>query len=249
MQFDIITLFPEMFDALNYGIIHRALEQKIITVSFWNPRDFTHDIHKSVDDRPYGGGPGMIMLYKPLHDAICAAKKSNATPATVIHLSPQGKPLTQKIIRALSEKQNRRFILVSSRYEGIDERLLKTDIDAEYSIGDYVLSGGELPAMVLIDSITRLLPNVLNDPESTKQDSFSNSDGLLDYPHYTRPATIDALSVPLVLQSGNHDEIQKWRHQESIRNTWQKRPDLLKRLTLTEDDQNFLKKLIEKSSK
>ncbi len=246
MRFDIITLFPEIFSALKSGITNRALENKIIELAFWNPRDFTDDPYKRVDDRPYGGGPGMVMLYQPLHDAIMAAKAACASPAKVIHLSPQGKPLTQKIMRELSQDKNKRIILIASRYEGIDERLLTHDIEAEYSIGDYVLSGGELPAMVLIDGITRLLPGALNDPESAAQDSFQED--LLDCPHYTRPALVDGMSVPEILQSGNHQAISVFRHQESLRNTWQKRPDLLQRRTLTEDERNYLQKLIRKST-
>ena len=246
MRFDIITLFPEIFQSLQSGITGRALDQKIIVLIYWNPRDFTHNIHKRVDDRPYGGGPGMVMQYQPLHDAITAAKQAHPTPATVIYLSPQGKPLTQAKIREWAkstESTDKRFILVAGRYEGIDERILQKDIDEEYSIGDYVLSGGELPAMVLIDAITRLLPNALGDPNSAVEDSFEN--GLLDHPHYTRPEIIDDLSIPSVLQGGDHAAISTWRHKESLGKTWQKRPDLLKRRILTGDEKQLLQMYID----
>ena len=227
MRFDIITLFPHLLNALKDGITGRALEKKIINVMCWNPRDFTHNIHKRVDDRPYGGGPGMVMQYQPLHDAITAARNASDIKPTVIYLSPQGIPLTQKIILKLAHSTTQRFILIAGRYEGIDERVIQADVDVEYSIGDYVLSGGELPAMVLIDAITRLLPNALGDSDSAMQDSFEND--LLDYPHYTRPALIHDMRVPKVLQSGDHQAITNWRHEQSIEKTWQKRPDLLKR--------------------
>lgn len=226
MHFDIITLFPETFNALKYGITGRALEQKIIEITCWNPRDFTQDIHKRVDDRPYGGGPGMVMQYQPLHDAITAARNASLEKTTVIYLSPQGKPLTQHSVKTLSCTL-KRFILIAGRYEGIDERVITKDVDAEYSIGDYVLSGGELPAMVLIDAITRLLPNALGDADSALQDSFENN--LLDCPHYTRPEMIDDMRVPDVLLSGDHKAIAAWRKQQAIEKTWQKRPDLVKR--------------------
>lgn len=231
MNFHIITLFPDMFSALNVGITGRAQTKKIIHMQYWNPRDFTNDPNKRIDDRPYGGGPGMVMEYQPLHNAITTARET--APSTgVIYLSPQGKPLTQKIIRDLSQHEN--IILVSGRYEGIDERVIERDIDAEYSIGDYVLSGGELPAMVLIDAITRLLPGALGDADSATQDSFEGE--LLDYPHYTRPEIIDGMRVPAVLLSGDHRAIAAWRHQQSLERTRQKRPDLIKRRVNGDDD-------------
>lgn len=244
MHFDIITLFPDMFQSLHSGITGRALDQKIITMTCWNPRDFTKNIHKRVDDKPYGGGPGMVMQYQPLHDAINAARASQATPATVIYLSPQGKPLTQTQMRNWSGKPTKnRFILIAGRYEGIDERILQKDVDEEWSIGDYVLTGGELPAMVLIDAITRLLPGALGDADSATADSFEN--GLLDHPHYTRPETIDDLSIPTVLQSGDHTAIARWRQQQSLGKTWQKRPDLLKRRILTGEEKRLLQLYID----
>lgn len=246
MHFDIITLFPEIFQALRSGITGRAIDHKLISFTCWNPRDFTKNIHKRVDDRPYGGGPGMVMAYQPLHDAIEAAKHSQPVPATVIYLSPQGKPLQQAQIRTFAHpEKTKRFILIAGRYEGIDERILQTAVDEEWSIGDYVLSGGELPAMVLIDAITRLLPNALGDANSAAEDSFEN--GLLDHPHYTRPDVIDGMSVPTVLQSGDHAAIFRWRQKESLGKTWQKRPDLLKRRILTGDEQKLLQMYIDET--
>jgi tRNA (guanine37-N1)-methyltransferase len=243
MQFDIITLFPEIFNALKSGITGRAIDQKIISITCWNPRNFTTDPNKRIDDRPYGGGPGMVMEYEPLHNAITAARAAHPTTPTVIYLSPQGKPLTQKIVREWSKTPEKRLILIAGRYEGIDERVLLKDIDEEYSIGDYVLSGGELPAMVIIDAITRLLPNALGDENSAIQDSFEN--GLLDHPHYTRPETIDGMTIPTVLQSGDHAAIAAWRHKESLRNTWQKRPDLLQRRILTDVERKLLQIIVD----
>ena len=247
MRFDIITLFPDTFKALKSGITGRALEKNIITIHYWNPRDFTKDNYKRVDDRPYGGGPGMVMLYQPLHDAITAARNASPVKATVIYLSPQGKPLTQKNVREFSHSSEKRFILVAGRYEGIDERVLMKDIDEEWSIGDYVLSGGELPAMVLIDAITRLLPDALGDADSAAQDSFET--GLLDYPQYTRPETIDDMSVPTVLQNGDHALINAWRQKEMLGKTWQKRPDLLQRRILNDDERKLLQLYIDETEK
>jgi len=243
MRFNIITLFPEIFNALKSGITGRALDQKIIEITCWNPRDFTKDPNRRVDDRPYGGGPGMVMEYQPVHDAIQAARAASNTKATVIYLSPQGKLLTQSKVREWSKMPEKRLILIAGRYEGIDERVLLKDVDEEWSIGDYVLSGGELPAMVLIDAITRLLPNALGDENSAIQDSFEN--GLLDHPHYTRPETIDGMTIPTVLQSGDHAAIAAWRQKESLGKTWQKRPDLLKRRILTNDERKLLQNYID----
>lgn len=227
MHFNIITLFPELFSALNSGITGRAQIKKIIDIKCFNPRDFTDDPNKRIDDRPYGGGPGMVMEYLPLHNAITAARKSCEKKPLVIYLSPQGQPLTQRIVKTLSLEDE--MILIAGRYEGIDERVIEKDVDCEYSIGDYVLTGGELPAMVLIDTITRLLPGALGDAESATQDSFEND--LLDCPHYTRPEIIDGMRVPEVLLSGDHQAIAQWRHKKSQEKTRQKRPDLLKRST------------------
>lgn len=236
MQIDIITLFPEMFQALNYGIVGRAQTQKIITLSYWNPRDFTQDRHRTVDDRPYGGGPGMLMKVQPLQDAIHAAKKASILPTKVAYLSPQGRPFDQAAARELAQRP--RLILVAGRYEGVDERLLQTEIDEQWSIGDYVLSGGEIPAMSMIDAITRLLPGALGDEESAQYDSFSGY--LLDHPHYTRPEEINDLKVPTVLLSGNHAAIQRWRLKQALGKTWLLRPDLLKKHSLNAEEEILL---------
>src|SRR3989338_2569923 len=245
MRFDIITLFPNMFDALKSGITGRALTEKIIEINCWNPRDFTTDPNKRIDDRPYGGGPGMVMEYQPLHNAIRAARADHPTPATVIYLSPQGKCLTQHTFQKQAKNTEKRLILIAGRYEGIDERVILKDVDEEWSIGDYVVTGGELPAMIVIDAITRLLPNALGDATSSEQDSFENN--LLDYPHYTRPDTIDGLDVPTVLQSGDHAAIKTWRQKESLGKTWQKRPDLLKRRILSNDERKLLQLFIDET--
>ncbi len=239
MRFDLITLFPDMFAALNYGIVRRAREQKLIDIHSWNPRDFTEDTHRTVDDRPYGGGPGMLMKAEPLLKAIHAAKAENPTPARVIYLSPQGSALNQAKLEKLAEYP--RLILIAGRYEGIDERVITLEVDEQCSIGDYVVSGGELPAMILIDAITRLLPGALGDEDSAQQDSFSH--GLLDCPHYTRPEELAGLRVPAVLLSGDHKAIARFRLQQSLAKTWQMRPDLLKRCTLNEEQQRLLDEL------
>jgi tRNA (guanine37-N1)-methyltransferase len=235
----IITLFPEMFSALASGIPGRAQKQKRITLHFYNPRDFAHDKHRTVDDRPYGGGPGMVMKVQPLRDAIHAAKKNST--ARVSYLSPQGKIFDENAAKTLSTREE--LILVAGRYEGIDERLITTDIDEEWSVGDFVLSGGELAAMCLIDAVTRLLPGALGDEQSAEQDSFSN--GLLDYPHYTRPEEIDNLRVPEVLLRGDHAAIARWRLKQSLGRTALRRPDLLKKHSLTAQEQVLLAEFLE----
>lgn len=228
MQFDVITLFPEMFAALTQsGVTRRAFEQQLCRLDLWNPRDFTTDRHRTVDDRPYGGGPGMVMLAKPLAAAIAAAKQRQANvnlpPSKVIYLSPQGRKLTHQGVLEFSQLPG--MILLCGRYEAIDQRLIDTCVDDEISIGDFVLSGGELPAMALMDAVIRLLPGALHDDSSALQDSFVN--GLLDCPHYTRPENFDGLAVPPVLLGGHHAEIEKWRRQESLRASMQKRPELI----------------------
>ncbi|MBS1186288.1 MAG: tRNA (Guanine37-N1) -methyltransferase [Burkholderiaceae bacterium] len=228
MQFDVITLFPEMFSALTQsGVTRRAFEQNRSHLSLWNPRDFTHDRHRTVDDRPYGGGPGMVMLPRPLEDAIGAAKMRQAAlnlpVPKVIYLSPQGKPLTHGRVVQLAAEPG--LVLLCGRYEAVDQRLLDRCVDEEISIGDFVLSGGEIPAMALMDAVMRMLPGVLNDAESAQNDSFV--DGLLDCPHYTRPEEYQGKSVPPVLLGGNHAEIEKWRREQSLRATATKRPDLI----------------------
>ena len=236
MIFNIITLLPEMFDALHAGVIGRAITNNLIQLNYFNPRDYTHDTHHTVDDRPYGGGPGMVMLYQPLKDTLDDIKRKHTHKAPVIHLSPQGKPATQDDIKRLSTLPE--LTLLCSRYEGVDERLIQSEVDEEVCIGDFVVSGGELPAMMLIDSITRLLPGTLNDPLSALQDSFA--DGLLDCPHYTRPETINGMATPKILLSGHHEAINDWRLKEKWIRTWQKRPDLIKRLTLTHEQKSML---------
>ncbi len=226
--------------AAGYGVTGKALERGIVELYVWNPRDFTVDRHKTVDDRPYGGGPGMVMKYQPIHDALATAKTASSEAAKVIYLSPQGKPITQALLAEASRLP--RLIMVAGRYEGIDERFVEQDCDEEWSIGDYVLSGGELGALVVIDAITRLLPGALGDEDSAQQDS--HVDGLLDYPHYTRPELVNGASVPDVLLSGNHAEINRWRIKQALGKTWQKRPDLLKRKQLTEEQKKLLNEFI-----
>ncbi len=235
-----ITLFPEMFTALNSSIVGRAQQQRLLQLHFWNPREFTTDPQRRVDERPFGGGPGMIMKYQPLAAAIKTAKHTLTDEALVIYLSPQGQPLTQTVAQQLSQRSD--LILIAGRYEGIDERLIEDHTDKEISIGDYVLSGGELPAMVLIDTITRLLPGALGHKESAKQDSFTR--GLLEHPHYTRPEHIDEKSVPKVLLSGHHQAISDWRLKQALGRTWQRRQDLLKRVPLTKKEQHLLTEFI-----
>jgi tRNA (guanine37-N1)-methyltransferase len=240
MRFDVISLFPEMFDAIcKHGITSRALEKKIYSLHVINPREFTTDNHKTVDDRPYGGGPGMVMLAEPLSQAIKAAKALNKN-AKVIHLSPRGAKLTHEKVMQLSQQQG--LILLASRYEGVDERLLDALVDEEISIGDYVLSGGELPAMALIDAIVRQLPGSLGDADSALEDSFVN--GLLDCPHYTRPEVYEDKSVPEVLLSGNHAKIREWRLKQSLLLTRAKRPDLLAARSLTKQEARLLQEII-----
>ncbi len=240
MRFDVISLFPEMFDAITqYGITARALERKIYSLNVINLREFTQDNHKTVDDRPYGGGPGMVMLAEPLEKAIKAAKAANIANTKVIHLSPRGAPLTHEKVMELSQQQG--LILLASRYEGVDERLLDALVNEEISIGDYVLSGGELPAMALIDAVVRQLPGALGDADSAIEDSFVN--GLLDCPHYTRPEIYEGSAVPEVLLSGNHAKIREWRLKQSLLLTRAKRPDLLAARSLTKQEARLLKEL------
>ncbi|WP_448247246.1 tRNA (guanosine(37)-N1)-methyltransferase TrmD [Thalassotalea agariperforans] len=244
----VISLFPEMFDAITeYGVTGRAIRNGLIEFHTWNPRDFTHDKHRTVDDRPYGGGPGMLMMVQPLRDAIHAARQAaevDGKKAKVIYMSPQGRKLSQAGVCELS--QSDRLILIAGRYEGIDERIIQSEIDEEWSIGDYVLSGGELPAMTLIDAVARFIPGVLGHQQSAEQDSFS--DGLLDCPHYTRPevledASPEAQSVPKVLLSGDHEKIRQWRLFKSLERTWTRRPELLTDLALTAEQEQMLLKI------
>ena len=237
MRFDVVTLFPEMITAAaRYGVTGRAIERNIVSLSVWNPRDYAQDKHKTVDDRPYGGGPGMVMKYQPLHDAVKSAKQTGGDTAIVVYLSPQGKPMTQALLaEACGISQ---LILVAGRYEGVDERFVERDCDDEWSVGDYVISGGELAALIAIDAITRLLPGVLGHDESAQQDS--HTDGLLDYPHYTRPEALGECSVPDVLLSGNHANIERWRMKQALGRTWQRRPDLLKNKNLSTEQEYLL---------
>lgn len=234
----IVTLFPEMFSAItDYGITHRAIEKELLTVQCWNPRDFTEDKHRTVDDRPYGGGPGMVMQVSPLRKAVGAARQAAPAPPKIMYVSPQGRRLEQQdICRIAAESQP--LILVAGRYEGVDERFLALEIEEEWSIGDYVLSGGELAVMVVIDALTRWLPEALGHPGSAVADSFSA--GLLDCPHYTRPEVVDGLKVPEVLLSGDHAMIAKWRLKQSLGRTWLRRPDLLEKLNLDAEAKRLL---------
>lgn len=243
----VITLFPEMFSAISdYGVVGRAIQNGQITLQTWNPRDFTDDPHKTVDDRPYGGGPGMVMKAEPLQKAIHAAKRAcHSSPDSkeipVLYLSPQGKPLTQTDIMRLAKRPKQ--ILLAGRYEGVDERIIETEVDEEWSLGDYVVSGGELPAMVLIDAMARLYPGVLGAEDSAAQDSFSN--GLLDCPHYTRPEILSTktgdLRVPPVLLSGDHRAVARWRLKQALGRTMVRRPELLEQQTLSPEADELLK--------
>ena len=246
MQVSIVTLFPEMFKALSEsGISSRAIDKDLLSLSTVNPRDYTVDRHKSVDDRPYGGGPGMVMTVPPLTSAIHAVKASMGTDVQadavkVVYMSPQGKCLDQAMMNRLSQCQ--KLVILCGRYEGIDERLIEAEVDEEISIGDYVISGGELAAMVLLDGVIRQLPEALGDADSAKQDSFA-SRPLLDCPHYSRPESIDGQDVPSVLLSGDHEAIRRWRLQQSLLRTRERRPDLFERLELSPEEQALLNEL------
>ena len=241
MKVAVISLFPKMFDAItDYGVTGRAVTRGKLTIDYWNPRDFTQDKHKTVDDRPYGGGPGMVMKVEPLQKAIHAAKAVLGQQTKVIYLSPQGRKLDQQGLQELATQDE--LIFVAGRYEGIDERLIEQEIDEEWSIGDYVLSGGELAAMVIIDGVARLLPGVLGDEESAQQDSFMA--GLLDHPHYTRPEGLSSQTVPKVLLGGDHEAIRKWRLKQSLGRTWLRRPEMLEMATLTNEQKVLLEQFI-----
>ncbi len=240
MNIGIVTLFPDMFTALtDYGISGRAVKQGLVHAQYWNPRDFTQDKHRTVDDRPYGGGPGMLMKTEPVVAAIDAARveltEGNKKPK-VLCLSPQGKRLEHSDVVSLANESS--LILLCGRYEGIDERVIQTQVDAEYSIGDYVISGGELAAMVFIDAMIRLQPGALGHKDSAVEDSFAA--GLLDYPHYTRPEEYAGLKVPEILLSGDHAAIESWRKQQSLGRTWLRRPDLLETISLDDEQQALL---------
>lgn len=237
MRIDVVTLFPDFIDqCAAFGVTGRASERGLLSLHGWNPRDFAEGNYRRVDERPFGGGPGMVMLIDPLRAAIAAARAADPEPAKVIYLSPQGVPLTQARARELAARE--RVILLCGRYEGVDERLIEAEVDEELSIGDYVLSGGELAAAVVIDAVARLQEGALNDAESAEQDSFEG--GLLDCPHYTRPVEHELGRVPDVLLSGNHAEIARWRRKEALGRTWQRRPDLLDESGLSSSDQALL---------
>ena len=240
-QYDVVTLFPEIFSAVSAsGITRRAIERGLWALSLWNPRDFTADAHRTVDDRPYGGGPGMVMLPDPLSQALAAARARQQAllgqAGKVIYFSPQGAPLQHRRVLQLAEEPA--LILLCGRYEGVDQRLIDQEVDEEISLGDFVLSGGEIPALSLIDAMVRQLPGALNDSASAQEDSFV--DGLLDCPHYTRPEEFKGLKVPAVLTSGNHAEIRRWRLKQSLGRTWLRRPDLLQQRVLTEEERRLL---------
>ncbi|SDS83791.1 tRNA (Guanine37-N(1)-) methyltransferase [Halopseudomonas xinjiangensis] len=237
----VVTLFPEMFSALTeYGVTGRAVTREQLKVVFSNPRDHAHDRHRTVDDRPFGGGPGMLMKVEPLLEAIEAIREQAPSPPRVIYLSPQGRPLTQQRAQELARLDS--IVLLCGRYEGIDERIIDMCVDEEISIGDYVLSGGELGAMVLLDSVARLIPGVLGHADSAAEDSFT--EGWLDCPHYTRPEEFAERRVPEVLLSGNHALIRRWRLKQSLGRTWQRRPELLEDLTLSKEQQQLLAEFI-----
>jgi len=241
LQLDVVTLFPPMFEAVTgSGVTGRARERRLYELVLWNPRDFATGSYRSVDDRPYGGGPGMVMMAEPLEKALSAArqrqKSSGVAKPRVVHLSPQGRPLDHALAAELAKERG--IVMLAGRYEGVDERLVGRAVDEEISIGDYVLSGGELAAMVVIDCVVRQLPGALGDAESASQDSFVN--GLLDHPHYTRPEVYENETVPPVLLSGNHADIVRWRLKQALGRTWLRRPDLLEKRALSTEESRLL---------
>jgi tRNA (guanine37-N1)-methyltransferase len=237
MQIAVVSIFPEMVGQVGeYGVVGRAVERDILLLRCVNPRDFAEDVHRTVDDRPYGGGPGMVLKYEPTAMAIREAKQALPAGSPVICLSPQGKVFDQEEAKRLAALQG--FVLLAGRYEGIDERLIENEVDEELSLGDFVLSGGEIAAMAVIDAVARLLPGVLGDEDSAMQDSFM--DGLLDHPHYTRPENIDGKRVPAVLLSGDHARIARWRYKQALGRSFLRRPDLVKKLNLDKEQQKLL---------
>lgn len=248
MQIELISLFPEMFmPVFELGVLGKAVQNGFISIHYTNPRDFAHDRHHTVDDRPYGGGPGMLMKVQPLQDAITSAKQRIGPDkkCRTIYLSPQGARLEHGKVQELARSEA--LILVSGRYEGVDQRLIDAEIDEEISIGDYVLSGGELASMVLVDAVARLIPGVLGHADSAEEDSFVN--GLLDHPHYTRPEEFNGQSVPSVLLSGDHEKIRRWRLKQSLGKTWLQRPELLKNKSLNVEQQQLLQEFIEEANR
>jgi len=245
-HFEVVTLFPEMIrEALRVGITSRALARGLVTVGVQDPREFATDVHRTVDDRPYGGGPGMVMKVDPLRQSIRAAKRRAPPGSRVVYLSAQGRVFDQACAQEYSQLPG--LVLVAGRYEGVDERLIELDVDEELSVGDYVVSGGELPALIVIDAVTRLMPGALGDGESAQQDSFVG--GLLDWPHYTRPEEVDGRRVPEVLLGGNHAAIRRWRLKQALGRTWQRRPELLERIELTGEQRELLEEFIEETRK
>jgi len=237
VRIQVVTLFPDEFRPLvDIGVTGRAIRAGRVALETVNPRDFATDRHRTVDDRPYGGGPGMVMAVEPLRSAIRAARESAAADTRVSLMSPQGRPIDQATMNGLAQREE--LILVCGRYEGIDERLIELEIDEEWSLGDYVLSGGELAAAVVVDAVTRLLPGVLGDEQSAEQDSFTG--GLLDCPHYTRPENVEGLTVPPVLLSGDHGAIERWRRKQSLGRTWLRRPELLDNMRLDAESEALL---------
>lgn len=237
LHLGVISLIPELFCSLQYGVTGRAISQNLAKVDYWNPRDWSNRPYRQVDDKPYGGGPGMVMMYEPLHGAIVHAKKEMPEGCKTIYMSPQGKTIRQVDLNRIAEQKDP-LLFIAGRYEGIDERIITQHVDEEWSLGDFVLTGGELAIMVYIDALVRLLPGSLGHEASAAQDSFMH--GLLDCPHYTRPAEIDGLSVPDVLLGGNHHDIERWRRKQALGNTWLKRPDLLDTVTLDNTDKQLL---------
>ena len=245
MQFGVVSLFPEMVGTIGeFGVVGRAKQRELISIDIDNPRDYTSDVHRTVDDRPYGGGPGMLMKFEPVAAALEASKDRMPEDCPVVFLSPQGRVFDQAMARRFAELPG--LVLLAGRYEGIDERLIESHIDAEVSLGDFVLSGGEIAAMAVIDAIVRLLPGVLGDDESAAQDSFM--EGLLDHPHYTRPEEIEGRKVPDVLLSGDHAEIARWRYQQALGRSYLRRPDLVEKLDLSDEQQMLLDKFMKEQS-
>ena len=237
LRLGVVSVMPDMFDVLDLGITGRALEHGLVQLDRWNPRDWSTNKHRQVDDQPYGGGPGMVMMYEPLHQALCYARQQMPERCRTIYVSPQGKTVNQEMLSSIA-RDMQPLIFLAGRYEGIDERLLQNDVDEEWSLGDFVLSGGEIAAIAFIDAIIRLLPGSLGHPASAQQDSFMH--GLLDHPHYTRPARLTGADVPAVLLSGKHRDIERWRKKNALGHTWLKRPDLLDKYNFSAVDQNLL---------
>ena len=238
-RFDVITLFPEMVqDACSQGVTGRALNRGLAALQCWNPRDVTEDVHRTIDDRPYGGGPGMVMLAEPL-DRLLVQVRETSPGSKLVYLSPQGKPITQGLLG----EQQQNLILLCGRYEGIDERFIEAQVEEEWSLGDFVLSGGEIAAIAVIDAMTRLLPGALGHEQSAEQDSFMH--GLLDCPHYTRPESWQEKVVPDVLIGGHHEKIERWRLKQSLGRTWQRRPDLLESRGLNDEERELLNEFID----